>query len=287
MARLPLALVTCQQMPQLYRGERPLVEALASAGFSPTPAIWDDPQIDWDGFEAILLRNPWDYFHAPARFAAWLDDLGARGARLFNSAATARRNMDKRYLLDLASAGVPVIQTRYLPRGARGALSQIAALGADEVVLKPAISGGGHLTTRHLAADHAGLQAALDQIHRHGDALAQPFLPEIATQGERSLIFFGGAFSHAVQKTAAPGQFLIHEIHGGAVSPFQPTQAQIDAAADALRAWGEPCLYARVDAIARGDQLLLMELELIEPELFLQHDPGAAARLAAALREAL
>lgn len=278
-----IALVTCQRMPDLYEGEQPLLEALRATGLRPVPAVWSDPSVPWTAFGAVLLRNPWDYFERPAAFTAWLEELRAQGVPLYNSATTALRNANKRYLLELAQQGLPVIPTAWLPQGEPFAQA-IAALGADEVVIKPAISGGGFRTRRLAASDSQGIQALLEEIHQDCAALAQPFMADIGQRGELSLIFIEGRYSHAVRKVAAPGQFLIHEAYGGRVEPHSPSPGQIQACQSILEAWGEDCLYARVDVLDQGDdQVLLMELELLEPELFFAGHPRAATWLAEAL----
>jgi glutathione synthase/RimK-type ligase-like ATP-grasp enzyme len=283
-----LALATCAEYPRLLEDDASLVAALAGHGVEVEPATWDEPR-DWTRVDAVLLRSVWDYYRRPDEFLAWLAALERAGVPTFNPPALVRWNADKRYLGELEARGVPVPPTLWFERGAdAGAAAQtIAASGWDDLVVKPTISGGAWRTLRLAARDVPRHVRHLETVLADSGLMAQPFLPEVVERGEVSLLFFGGAYSHAVLKRARPGDFRVQWTHGGTHVPLEAPPGLVEQARAVLRAAPEPGLYARVDGVLRDGRLVLMELEQLEPFLFLALDPGAGARLAAALLRAL
>ena len=243
-----IALVTCRTLPDLAPGDRLLQDELRRRGAAVVAAVWDDDEVDWGGFQTIVIRSPWDYHLSPHRFASWLDRIETTG-RLINPPDVIRWNVHKRYLLELEQRGCAIPRTRLVP-------------SATAVVVKPAISGGAYGTVR------------LD-----GDLLVQDFVPEIATRGEWSLMFFDGAYSHAVLKRVAGGDFRVQAEWGGSVELAEPPAAVAEAARRVVSML-PPLPFARIDLVESADGVLLMEAELIEPELFLDRYPAAAARFA-------
>jgi glutathione synthase/RimK-type ligase-like ATP-grasp enzyme len=198
-----------------------------------------------------------------------------------------RANSHKSYLADLGRRGVAVVPTTYLPRGSRASLAAILGeRGWTDVVVKPAVSASAYRTSRVrrevTPADEAGFADVLAQ----GDVLVQPYLPEIAVAGEWSFVFLGGAFSHAVRKLPRPGDYRVQDEHGGRAFTETPSPALLAQAERIAAAIPRPWLYARVDAVETRGALVLMELELIEPALFLAQDPAAPGRFAEAIRRA-
>ena len=286
-----LGLVTCVDYLPWHPDDAALVTALAARGVEVASAAWD-ADVDWRGFDLVLIRTPWDYFRRIGEFLPWLDALERCGARVANPVPTLRWNTDKRYLEEMASAGVPVVDTILLPRTGGPELAQaIADAGTPEVVVKPAVSGGAWRTLRLAAADVSRHAAEIDAWRAEGELLVQPYLPEIASAGEWSVMFFDGVYSHAVLKRPRTGDFRVQQEHGGGMEHRDPP-AHLRAAAqrcmDALVALGHgDCLYARVDGVEVQDQFRLMEMELIEPQLFFTGVPAAAGRFAAAIHRRL
>lgn len=282
-----VALVTCGSIPELNDDDRPLIVELWSLGIAAEPAVWDDPAVDWGRYDAAVIRSAWDYHLTPAAFLAWLSRLEALGLPVWNPAPVVRANLDKSYLKELAAAGVRTAPTEWVKKGARAALEEVlAARGWDEAVVKPSVSASAFRTSR-VGRGREGGQAALDDVLSHSDALIQPFLPEIESEGEWSFIFLGGEFSHAVLKSPRAGDFRVQKEHGGRAERREPPPGLLIQARDAAVAGPRPCLYARVDGVRRGGELLVVELELIEPFLFLSYAPGAARRFAAAIKARL
>ncbi|GAA0887666.1 ATP-grasp domain-containing protein [Rhodanobacter soli] len=276
-----LALATSADHPSIQPDDAHLAASLERLGLPPVVCVWNDPAVDWAAFDAVLIRTIWDYFKHHAAFLDWLDRLDALGIPTINDSALLRWNSDKRYLLELAQHGVAIIPTRLASAAALPDV--LAAMPGQAVVIKPSISGGAWHTLRGTAGD-AAFADAVAQLPRDCDYLVQPFVPEIVSDGEWSLLYFAGEFSHAVLKRPAAGDYRVQGEHGGSAEPAQPdaaTLAAADRALAAVAALGHGNhAYMRVDGVVSGGRFLVMELELIEPFLHLAAHPAAAERLA-------
>jgi glutathione synthase/RimK-type ligase-like ATP-grasp enzyme len=255
------------------------MDGLRAHGLRVARRSWSDPAFDWSTTRTAILRSTWDYFHRFTEFRAWLE-RARRVTRLINDPALVDWNLDKHYLADLAAAGADVVPTHYAEQGDTEALASIMARqGWHEVVFKPAISGAARLTYR---VDLSGC-AAMEPVFAHCVAdeamLVQPFLPDVLVDGELSLIVIGGRCTHAVRKRARPGDFRVQDDHGGTVHPHLPTRDETAFAEAAVASCPAMPAYARVDAVRdRAGRLSVMELELVEPELFFRyHEPAARA----------
>jgi glutathione synthase/RimK-type ligase-like ATP-grasp enzyme len=283
-----VALATYDRAPRLAPDDQLLLPALAALGISAEPVVWSNESAAWSQFDAVMVRSCWDYHLRFAEFLAWLARLDASGITVWNSSPLLRWNADKRYLLDLAQRGVATIPTMIVPRGrARDVESLAAAEGWTRFVLKPTVSASGYETYALRAPLDDAARDAIDKVTTLGDALLQPFVDEVPQNGEYSFTFIDGDFSHATLKRATAGEFRVQTEHGGSVEPVDAPPALIEQAAHVVSVLPETPLYGRVDGIARGSAFLLMELELIEPNLFLGEGRGAAERLAAAIARRL
>lgn len=278
------AFVTCQHLPTIVDDDTRAAMVLRDRGVAVEGVPWDTPDADWPAYDAVVVRSAWDYHAHPQRYDAWLRARAADGTRLWNRPADILTNMDKRYLLAFERAGVPIVPTVHLPAASGRVLAdEMRAHGLTRAVVKPAISAnaaGTWLTTGDVEAD----QARFEEQAASADLLLQPFLEEIAAEGEWSLMFFNGVFSHAVLKRPAAGEFRVQEDFGGGASRIDASPTLIADAQAVLEAAGGPFLYARVDGIRRGVHFLLMELEINEPTLFLHLAPDAAERFARAIQ---
>jgi len=279
-----LAIATCADLATIQPDDAPLVQALERAGVTTEVRVWNDPAVDWSAFDAVLIRTIWDYFKRHAEFLGWLDRLERLGVRTINDRTLLRWNSDKRYLPELAARGVPVIPTRLARAEALPAM--LDAMAGQTVVVKPVISGGAWHTVRGVAGS-AELADAIADLPRELDYLVQPFVPEVVSDGEWSLLYFGGVFSHAVIKRPAQGDYRVQGEHGGRAELATPDADILAAAEHALAAVAAighaDHAYVRVDGVVSGGHFLVMELELIEPFLHLAVQPGSAERLAAAV----
>jgi glutathione synthase/RimK-type ligase-like ATP-grasp enzyme len=278
MTPIPLRIATCKQLPEPDPDHAPLAAALAAGGFAATLCGWDDPTVDWDAPVPTILRSTWNYPLAIDAFLAWIDRASA-AAPLINPRDVVRANVHKRYLLDLAARGVPVVPTTLVERGAT---CDLAAIGAPSIVIKPEI-GAWSLATRRFAPADPAARAHLAMLTAQGAALVQPYVASVDDHGERSLVWIDGELSHALRKM--PRFSGDDERIDG---PFAIADDERAVAEAALAPIADRILYGRVD-VARDptDQPMVMELELVEPSLFFAYCPGAAERFVAALRRRL
>jgi glutathione synthase/RimK-type ligase-like ATP-grasp enzyme len=272
-----MALVTGKSMPRADVEMPVLVSALADRGVRGRVVVWGSP-FDWSSVPLVLVRSPWDYVGSLDAFLGWAEKVDQTTV-LVNPLRVLKWNSHKSYLAELAGAGVPTIPTSFVPRAAsaeaRGA--ELANYRGD-VVIKPAVSVGaigafrGPALSVEAGAHLAGLTAG-------GDALVQPFQPAVLEEGEISLVYLGGSLSHAVRKVPSGGDYRVQARYGGTARSHQPTRRQRDVAEVALARAPAPVSYARVDMVGEQEPLV-MELELIEPELFLRFEPASPGRLA-------
>ncbi len=283
-----IALVTCDAWPQLYDDDALLLQALADIDVDATPAIWSDAHIDWTGFDALVIRSPWDYFERLTEFRGWLDARIASHVRMFNDGAILDWNFDKRYLQDLAAAGVQLVPTIVVNQGESPDIAVLArARGWDDIVVKPTISGGAYRTHRFRLDDIDQYRDEIAQTLLDRGLLVQPFLTEIVQDGELSLLFFDGVFSHAIRKRPKAGDYRVQFQFGGTTESIEVSQDWIEGARACIAAAPALPVYARVDGVIQNGQFLLMELEVFEPLMFLAQHPLAASRFAEAIKRHL
>jgi hypothetical protein len=279
-----VGLITCAKLPTLNDDDRLLGASLRARGIDAIPLLWDDKTLAWDSFEALVLRSCWDYHYRVDEFRAWLGRLEACDAKLWNPVPLVRENLHKGYLKRLAQAGVSVVPTLHLARGEAPHLAALLAeRGWGEAVVKPAVSASAHETWTVGVENAVAMQARFDKLLAAGDVLVQPFMPTVKSHGEWSLVFLGGELSHAVLKIPRPGDFRVQEEFGGSVRVALPSARLRQDCETILERLEHPWLYARVDGIEVAGRFMLMELELIEPFLFLGSEPAAADRLASAV----
>jgi glutathione synthase/RimK-type ligase-like ATP-grasp enzyme len=273
-AALPtIAFLTSRELAGLTDDDRLAVSALEARGARVEPVVWTDDR-SLDAFDLVVIRSPWDWQEQPRRFA----ELLSATPRIENRSAA--RWLDKRYLLDLEARGVRIVPTTVL-----ASPDDVARCEHEDAVLKPALGAGGHRTFRFGRGEAARIAELARSATVEGAWILQPYVEEVATEGEWSLLFFDGVYSHALKKRAARGEFRVHAEWGGSVEPATPPAAVLEDARRALDAAGERFLYARVDGIVstRLGGFCLTELEVVEPELFFRMDEGAAVRFAEAV----
>jgi glutathione synthase/RimK-type ligase-like ATP-grasp enzyme len=280
---MTIALATSAALPGLAPDDRLLLRALRARGLAAEPVVWEDRRYDWSAATLCVIRSAWDYAYRRQEFLTWVERVAAT-IPLWNPAPIVVWNTHKRYLVDLAARGVPTVPTRVLPAGSRTTLRALREdSGWGDLVLKAAVAQTGRYLMLVTADREAEGQRHLDRLLPAEDMLAQPFLPGVTQEGETSLIYVDGAFSHAAHKRPAAGDFRVHDDYDGSLEVVQPSHAQRQVAEAALAAVGTAVLYARVDLVPGLGGPTVMELELVEPELYLATAPGAAERLAAAV----
>lgn len=295
----------------ILNDDRLLIAALRELGINATRLDWSRPNVDWSRFDAVVFRTTWDYFDRFDEFSQWLDQV-AQQTRLLNDVSVIRWNMDKHYLADLASIGVRVVPTRFLerlgstqiePQGFTGLCESpprttdwLRELDVEEAVIKPCVSGAARHTYRVNKTNAADIDAIIQSLLEQEAFLIQPFQHDVMRSGETSLMVIGSQVTHAIRKTPKTGDFRVQDDHGGTVHDHQPTAEEIQFAEHALKALsalqGKSLnslpIYGRVDLVRDNfGALAVMELELIEPELWLRCHPPAATVFAKAIRDQL
>lgn len=259
-----------------------LVGALARRGITAEIVAWDSAQ-QWAAYRLVVVRTPWDYFARLPEFLEWARMTSAL-TDFVNPLSVIEWNSHKAYLRELASAGVATVPTLWIARGTVDAAQRLRDRGWDEVVVKPAVSIGAIGALRARASDPACV-SHVEHWVAEGDVMIQPFVASVAEVGEVSLVYFGGVFSHAIRKQPAPGDFRVQDLYGGTVHAHAPSAAEFELAARALACVPSPTAYARVDLVESDHKPAVMEIELIEPELFLGASEPAADRFADVLEK--
>ncbi len=274
-----VAILTCGLYPTLFLEEQALLPAFAQGGIDAQAVVWSEGVRALAGFDLVVFRSTWDYFERADEFAAWLAELADSGMPVINPLSLIRWNLDKAYLVELAERGVLTVPTRHFKGGAElRVLDVMEEMGWSRAVIKPAVSGGAYrtyLVDRESAASH---DPEANALRAGSGLLMQPYLEEIERDGEWSFVFFEGVFSHAVIKRPVAREFRVQLQFGGSVTPVSPSAKLLASAEAVLAALPEKPLYARVDGVVHGGELHLMEVELVEPYLYLQYAAGAAER---------
>jgi len=282
-----VAFVTSDEFPSLTPDDRLAADALERRGIWCHAVLWDDRSVEWQRYDAIVLRSTWDYHRRLSEFLSWIDHLEAIGATLWNPPAAVRWNWNKRYLLTLAAAPLAPPPTRWFPKGSRVlAATLFDELATDEIVVKAAVSANADQTESVTRSSPDEAQSVLDALLAKTDLLVQPLVAAVRTGGELSLMFFRGVFSHAVRKTPSRGEFRVQERLGGTNRRVTADRSIVEAAGRLLSSLPFPWLYARVDVVETPAPVLI-EVELIEPSLFLAEDPSSIDRFASAVRTSL
>ena len=264
-----------------------LQEALQKHGLSSIRLDWEQPDVDWSAFRCAVFRTPWNYFERYGKFTTWLEQT-EKQTRLINDSSTIWWNLDKHYLADLEQRGISVVPMRFLEAGSEMGLSQLLReTGWEEAVIKPCVSGGAWHTYRVNKDNADEIESVIRPLLEDYAFILQPFMNEIMESGEDSLMVINGEFTHAVRKIAKPGDFRVQDDHGGTYHLCTPTNEQIKLAEQAMDAIDPVPQYGRVDMVKDNDGCWsVMELELIEPELWLRLHPSAAEKLARAIAHA-
>lgn len=280
-----VAFLTAAAWPSLYADDRLAADALETRDVTVTPVVWTETSdAALERFDAVVMRSPWDWYRRRDEFRAFLSSLRRGRTRVFNAPEVMVEFADKAVLPRLAAeCGVPVVPTEVL---APGELSRVPALlearGWARAVLKPAFTANASGAQRFDAPDAARAVAEARGVDAGGPWLLQPYV-EAIRDGEKSFVFLGGVFSHAVLKRPKAGDWRVQAEHGGEAEAYTATPGEVAEATSILQRAAPGTLYARVDAVAWEGALHVMELEVVEPELFFRLEPAAAQRFAAAL----
>lgn len=279
-----IALVTYTGRPELSTSDQTLLNPLKERGILATPTIWNDASIDWQQFDAVVLRSCWDYYKHAQVFRQWLAKLQDLDVPLYNTQKTVLWNMEKTYLRDLAQQGVKTIPTIWAET-AIDLSETMKSRGWNQVVLKPVMGASGYGIQHVVASEAHQKQSLFDSMLQEGQVMIQPVIEEIQN-GELSLIFFQNEFLYAIRKTPGEGTIFVNSAYGGSYATTDVDNTTIKVAQSILNiahklTEQDTFLYARVDGIVVDTEFILMELELIEPGLFMDiASPDASERFA-------
>ena len=263
------------------------IPAMAALGWQVDTVVWDDPAIDWAAFDAVYICTPWDYPEKLEQFLEVLEAIDRSPAHLVNDLALVEWNLRKTYLRGLEARGGAIVPSLWYddfdPAACRASFSR---LDTPAVVIKPQVGANAADTYVLQQPLEDELVAELAATFSRRPFFIQPFMANVQREGEYSLFYFDCRYSHAILKVPAEGDFRSQEEHGAEILTVEPP-AGLLRAGDRILSLVEPApVYARADFVRdRGDRFLLMELELIEPSLYLRTDDGAAARFAGAFEQ--
>ncbi|MEO5909533.1 MAG: hypothetical protein ABIP95_01535 [Pelobium sp.] len=265
-----------------------LLSFLTKKGLKIKEEIWTDEQVIWGNYTHLLIKSPWDYFDKYEQWTQWLNHIKLLNLIVINPIITIQWNSDKHYLKEIESAGLKTTPTQFIEKGTFSDLTTFFTIFASAaLVVKPSVSGGSKNTMRFNAENVIEIQELLNGFLKEEAYMVQPFIEEITNDGEWSFLFFNGKYSHSLIKKAKAGDFRVQHYLGGTIHPQTPSKQQIEAIQPYVDQFAKGCLYARVDGFYRNGEFYLMELELIEPFLFLFTAPQSYENYYQALNQML
>ena len=263
-----------------------VAECLKTRGFTVDDVSWHRPNVCWDDYDMVVVRSPWDYQQSANEFLRVLESIEASKADLWNSIDVIRWNIQKTYLLKLHEQNLQIVPTQFVVSPTVAQLRQMFnVLQSEQIVIKPVI--GANADDAYWLRTDASTEELqhIQSLYKGRTALIQPFVANVIHWGELSLMFFDGQYSHSILKTPKAGDFRVQEEHGGRIRTHEPERGEIEFAQRCLTAVPQQTLYARVDLVKLEDgQPAVMELELIEPSLYLSYDADSAERFADAIQ---
>jgi glutathione synthase/RimK-type ligase-like ATP-grasp enzyme len=284
-----IALITCEQKPELSDDDALLLPYLKEKNIAFEVHPWSRKEIDWKDFDALVIRSSWDYYLKEIEFRLWLDYLESEKIFVLNKPEIVRWNVNKKYLSELITADIRIPETIFIQKHEKFSLADhFKSAGWLQGVLKPAVSAGAYLTWIVTAENVNNDQKRLDDLILENDFIFQKYLPEIKTEGEISLMFFAGKFSHAVLKKAMSDDFRVQYSYGGTAIEYFPDSRLLEQSFELINSKSlDHCLYTRIDWIKVNGDYLIMEVELIEPVLYFAQNTKAPALFIDALIHAI
>jgi len=253
-----------------------LLSFLKEKGLDITPEVWDNEKLNWSDYNILALKTPWDYCLRIKEFHSWLDKLDRINAFLLNPIQIIRWNSDKIYFKDMEKEGIKLVPTLWLDQGNDFDVENIFEhFKTPKIIVKPRVSGSAKHTYALTKEEALQKREYIKGLIQEENFMTQPFLQEIQTQGEWSLIYFNGKYSHSVLKTAKSDDFRVQDNFGGNAHNLEAPSYLLEAAQNIVDKFAKGCLYARVDGLDINQEFVLMELEIIEPQLFLTENKNA------------
>jgi glutathione synthase/RimK-type ligase-like ATP-grasp enzyme len=279
-----IAFVTSSNKPTLAEDDLHVLPFLEKKNILVQAKAWDDPTVNWQQFDALILRSCWNYHYHPKEFFDWTCELENNGVKIFNEPSIVKWNMHKSYLKDLVANGITMANTQWIDKGSSVDLQKVVRqIGSSKIIIKPCIAATAYQT--FLVNSTNFEEEKIQNLLQEHDLIIQEFIPEVQTDGEWSLLFFNKEFSHSVIKKPKANDFRVQNDFGGSYSTAQPSEMILRQAKKIIQSINSPLLYARVDGVVSKGKFLLMELELIEPTLFLSSSQESHARFAKTISE--
>lgn len=283
-----IAIATYPEKPEIQSDDLLFTELLKQSDIQLLGISWDDQETVWSDYDLVIIRSPWDYYKRENEFHLWLEKLEHQKAKVLNPVFVIRENMEKSYLRKLEDSGVSIIPTRWIAKNKTVDLKKVLTdQHWTKAVVKPTVSAGSYETFVTTFESAEKDQVQFDLTIQKSGIMIQPFMDEIISTGEISMLFFNGIFSHAVLKKPQTGDFRVQPKFGSSIVKYEPDEQLLKTAKSILQKIKSPLLYARVDGVISNGKFLLMELELIEPMLFLVYDELAPKRFADSVMENL
>jgi hypothetical protein len=272
-----VAILTTDHLEEFFVYDRLLQTPLKNLGWELSEVSWHAKNHNWDQYDAVVVRSTWDYQAHCEDFLACLQVIDNSSAVLCNSMSLIEWNISKRYLKELENKGVPIIPTLWADElQEHHFAAAFAKFDCDEIVIKPYISANADGTYRLTPAQTTEQLSSIMQEYKDRSAMIQPFLTSILEEGEYSLFYFNSQYSHAICKQPAKGDFRVQEEHGGQLTSIEPSRAMFTIAEQTIDALPEEALYARVDIVSLHGELMIIEVELIEPSLYFNMNEASA-----------
>ena len=279
-----IAFLSTDQLEDFFVYDELLIPYFNERGWSVETISWHNQLENWDRFDYVIVRSTWDYQQHSKAFVACLNQIDASSATLLNPLPLMQWNLEKHYLKNLQQNGVPIVSTLWGNTFNNSVIEEaFSHFNCDTVVIKPTLSANADDTFKLSAADWQTQQQALSDTFNQREFMVQPFLSSVVEEGEYSLFYFGGKYSHAIKKVPQEGDFRVQEEHGGSLYPAVVDKEQLDIAEKALSAMPCEAFYARVDLVKQNHSWAIMELELIEPSLYFHLDKQSPLRFVEAL----
>jgi len=259
---------------------------LENSGWSVEEISWHKTKVNWNDYDLVIIRSPWDYQNDAEGFLRVLDKIEASTATLANPVEIVRWNINKRYLLTLENKGINIVPTVFKDSiNVAQLVEYFEHFSVDELILKPSVSANADDTFRLSLKDLKKQTSKLNALFVHRDCMIQPFMDSVISEGEYSLFYFNGALSHAILKVPATNDFRVQEEHGGSLKSIVPEQQLKECGDLVLDAIEGELLYARFDFVRSKSDFFLMEAELIEPSLYFNLDENSARRFTEAVTD--
>ncbi|MFT4994250.1 MAG: glutathione synthase/RimK-type ligase-like ATP-grasp enzyme [Paraglaciecola sp.] len=280
------AFLSMDSLEDFFAYDDMLFAPLARLGWQAEEVSWRKEGLDWDSYDVVVIRSTWDYQTDPQAFLTCLAQIEASTARLENSLKLVKWNISKEYLKDIANQGITIVPTRWMAHfDLADVAKSFAHFSCDHIVIKPLVSANADHTYR-LSREQLLSQATILKTTFSDRAfMVQPFMQAIVDEGEYSLFYFAGHYSHSILKMPKADDFRVQEEHGGQLKLIEPSDEMLTTARHTLASLPDDALYARIDLIRHAGGFAIMEVELIEPSLYFNMDPQSPQRFADAFVE--